>query len=191
MPREPAEMRAAIIGNLPARTGRALEEWVELVRSQGPQGRRERIAWLKSEHRLGHGQAQLVVAEAEQEPGYTPPTSDQLLEGQYSAGKAQLRPIYDRVAEVVREVAPQAALEPRKTYVTLSRSLRQFGVVQPTTRTRVDLGLRLPGVQPQGRLEEAGSVGSAQITHRIALATPGDVDDEVRRWLVAAYEQAG
>jgi hypothetical protein len=184
-------MRAAIIGNLPAKTGRALEEWVELVRSEGPQGRRERIAWLKSQHGLGHGQAQVVVAEAEQGPGYTPPTSEQLLDGQYAAGKAQLRRIYDRVAEVVREVAPGAELEPRQTYVTLSRSLRQFGVVQPTTLKRVDLGLRLLGVQPHGRLQEAGSVGSAQITHRIALTSPEDVDDEVRRWLVAAYDQAG
>ena len=65
---------------------------------------------------------------------------------------------------------------------------KQFAIVRPSTRTRVDVGLRLPGVAPGERLLEAGSFGSGSITHRVALATPGDVDAELEDWLRAAYD---
>lgn len=59
-----AKKRAGMIRNLKAKTGRTLEEWVELVVEHGPQTNGERAAWLKSEHALGHFQARLVVSEA-------------------------------------------------------------------------------------------------------------------------------
>jgi len=51
----------------------------------------------------------------------------------------------------------------------------------------VDLGLVLPGVRAEGRLETAKTVGGGRVAHRIALRSPKDVDAEVRRWLRAAY----
>ncbi len=66
---------------------------------------------------------------------------------------------------------------------------RTFAVVQATTRRRVDLGLRLDHARPGGRLLAAnGGVGAA--TLRIPLATPGDVDAEVLRWLQRAYDES-
>jgi hypothetical protein len=60
-------------------------------------------------------------------------------------------------------------------------------VVQATTRTRVDLGLRLENTAPGGRLQVARDMGAATV--RIALTGPGDVDDEVRDWMRRAYEE--
>jgi hypothetical protein len=52
----------------------------------------------------------------------------------------------------------------------------------------VDLGLKLPGVEPTERLQAAAGFGSGQITHRVALTSEAEVDDEVLGWLKAAYE---
>jgi len=83
-----------------------------------------------------------------------------------------------------KDVTPSA----RKTYVSLVRK-RQFGAIQPSTTDRVDLGLVLPGVEAQGRLEATATVGGGRVTHRIALHSAKDVDAEVRRWLKAAYDR--
>ena len=112
-----------------------------------------------------------------------------LVDRQYSGAKAALRPIYERVAEAIAELA-DVEVGPRGTYVSFGRP-KQFALVQPSTKTRVDVGLRLPGVPPTERLEEAGSFGSGNITHRVALAAPEDVDAELERWLRDAYDARG
>ena len=59
--------------------------------------------------------------------------------------------------------------------------------MQPTTATRLDVGLILPAVKPTSRLEAAGSF-NAMFTHRVRLASVADVDVELKRWLKRAYD---
>lgn len=184
----PEQMRQAVISNLPEKTGRSLDEWIKILNSQGPEKRKDRIAWLKGEHGIGHGTAQTIVYEAEKPEGYRPPSVEELIEDQYSGGKAALWPIYERLAEKVSGLGKEVELDPRKTYVSLVRK-RQFGLIQPSTKTRVDLGLVLPGLKPTKRLKDAGSFGSDRITHKVGLTTPDDVDEELLTWLKAAYEK--
>ena len=47
-----AVMRAWIAG-LHQKTGRTLDEWVDLVQEEGPEPEPERRAWLKAKHGLG------------------------------------------------------------------------------------------------------------------------------------------
>ena len=42
--------------------GRPIEEWLELVRARPAEKHMETVAWLKSEHGLGHGHANAIVA---------------------------------------------------------------------------------------------------------------------------------
>ncbi|HNI35768.1 MAG TPA: DUF4287 domain-containing protein [Microthrixaceae bacterium] len=42
--------------------GRPIDDWLELVRSRPNEGHMESVAWLKSEHGLGHGHANAIVA---------------------------------------------------------------------------------------------------------------------------------
>jgi hypothetical protein len=56
-------------------------------------------------------------------------------------------------------------VQARKTCVSLVSPRRTFAVVQPTTKSRVDLGLRLEDVEPAGRLQAARNVGSHQNIH--------------------------
>jgi hypothetical protein len=57
---------------------------------------------------------------------------------------------------------------------------------QPSTATRVDLGLNLKGAPETERLEASGSFNS-MCSHRVRLASPQDVDAAVKRWLKQAY----
>ena len=64
---------------------------------------------------------------------------------------------------------------------------RTFARVQPTTRQRVDLALRLEGQKPGGRLQPSRIHATTPL--QISLTTPEDVDAEVLDWLQKAYEQ--
>jgi hypothetical protein len=64
-----------------------------------------------------------------------------------SADRAQLRPVFDAILDAVLEFG-EVAIQARKTYVSLVSPRRTFARVQPTTKARLDLGLRLDGQQP-------------------------------------------
>jgi len=89
---------------------------------------------------------------------------------------------------VVRKFGKDVEIAPKKTYVSLRRS-KQFALIQPSTKSRVDLGINLKGAKPTGRLEASGSF-NAMVSHRVRLEKKADVDKEVVGWLKAAYEGA-
>jgi Domain of unknown function (DUF5655) len=164
--------------------GRPVEEWIAML----PAGtHRERKAFLM-EKGLSSNHAGAVLW-WEKNGAAIEAGGGELIDRQYSGGKEALRPIYERVAEVIAGLEG-VEVGPRGTYVSFGRP-QQFALVQPSTKTRVDLGLRLPGARAGDRLREAGSFGSGNITHRVALAAPEDVDAELEGWLRDAYEARG
>jgi Domain of unknown function (DUF5655) len=88
----------------------------------------------------------------------------------------------------VKAFGPDVEFSPKKAYVSLRRA-KQFGLIQPTTAARVDVGLVLKGAPAAGRLEAAGSF-NAMVTHRVRVASVKEVDSELIGWLRAAYDSA-
>jgi Family of unknown function (DUF5990)/Domain of unknown function (DUF5655) len=119
--------------------------------------------------------------------GQAAPGAGELIDGQY-ADRPQLRPILDAVLALLPALGP-ATVQARKTIVSLVSPRRTFAVVRATTRDRVDLGLRLDGTEPGGRLRSAKGIGGGGATVRIALSRPEDVDDEVRDLMRRAYDE--
>ena len=111
---------------------------------------------------------------------------DELVDAQYAGEKKALRPLYERLREELESLGDDVQAEPRQTYVAFGRG-RQFAMLQPSTKDRVDVGLVLPGVEPNDRLREAGSFGSGGITHRVGLKSEQAIDDDLRAWLLQAY----
>ena len=120
-------------------------------------------------------------------PDFMTGDSGELIEGQY-ADRPQLQPILDAVLALLPALGP-ATVQARKTIVSLVSPRRTFAVVRATTKDRVDLGLRLDGAEPDGRLRSAKGIGGGGATVRIALRRPEDVDDEVRGLMRRAYEE--
>ncbi|HTQ90017.1 MAG TPA: DUF5990 family protein [Streptosporangiaceae bacterium] len=111
----------------------------------------------------------------------------ELIDDQY-ADRPQLRPILDAVLALLPALGP-VTVQARKTLVSLVSPRRTFAVVRATTKDRVDLGLRLDGAEPGGRLQSAKGIGGGGATVRIALRRPEDIDDEARGLIVRAYEE--
>jgi hypothetical protein len=63
-------------------------------------------------------------------------------------------------------------------------------MIQPSTSTRVDVGLVLPHLATTERLESAQKF-NALFTHRVRITAPAEVNDEFAAWLHAAYQRAG
>jgi len=185
MAKSQKEIIATTIANLEAKTGKTLAQWLQIARESGLDKHGQLVNHLKSEHGLTHGYANMVAHQArEQEP------SEQAdpITTQYSGPKEALRPIYDAVIAAIKELGSDVEISPKKTYVSLRRN-KQFALVQPSTRTRVDLGINLKGLEAEGRLEASGSF-NAMVSHRVRLTSIDQVDAEVAGWLKAAYDKA-
>ncbi|MCW5580203.1 MAG: DUF4287 domain-containing protein [Luteimonas sp.] len=174
--------------NLEKQTGRSRAQWIALANAAGFAKHGELVAWLKSEHGIGHGYANLVAIRAREAAAGGAASEGDLLAAMFAGKKAGLKPRYDRLMALARKLGEDVEVAPRKTYVSLRRS-KQFALVQPSTATRLDLGLNLKGMASQGRLEAAGGF-NAMCTHRIRLERDADVDAEVGRWLKQAYDAA-
>ena len=74
-------------------------------------------------------------------------------------------------------------------YVSLRRN-KQFGLIQPSTKTRVDVGINLKGAKPSGRLEASGSFNS-MVSHRVRLSKKKEHPGLLAIWMrmLPGYEK--
>ncbi|HEY3571185.1 MAG TPA: DUF5655 domain-containing protein [Thermoanaerobaculia bacterium] len=182
------------IESLPRKTGRSLDEWLRLVAEQGPAAAKDRIAWLKAEHGLGTNSAIWI---AETSLGTMEETGDPedylrravgYVDAMFSGRKAALRPVYDELLRAALATGPDVKACPASTIVPLYRE-HVFAQIKPATAARIDLGLALRDTPATGRLVDTGGFAKKdRITHRIPIASLAEIDEEVRRWLKAAYD---
>ncbi len=172
---------------LAEKTGKSLGEWKKLAKASGKTKHGQIVAHLKSEYDLGHGYANFVTHMFLNTGAINVDDSD-LIAAQYNGTKAPLKPWYDKLVKSIQAFGPDVELAPKKAYVSLRRS-KQFGLIQPSTATRMDVGLVLKGVGPAGRLEAAGS-WNAMCTHRVRVEGPEGINKELVGLLKQAYDAA-
>lgn len=177
--------RSQIAETLVRRTGATVEEWNARVRASAPTNRLALYDWLTDQGVTGYPRM-LLGYEHFGYPEFMQATADELIEAQYSS-RPNLRPILDAILEACATF-DQVAIQARKSYVSLVGPKRTFAVVQATLKDRVDLGLRLAN-PTYGRIQSRAGLGSGQMTCRIPLAKPEEVDAEVLTWLRRAYEE--
>jgi hypothetical protein len=183
------------IDTLEAKSGRDLDAWVALVKTRPP-GTKERRAWLKSEHALGTNSAAWIVEHAEgggdpieADPDVYIARAAEYVDAMFSGGKAALRPLYDALYDAARALGDDIGISPGKTIVSVYRK-HVIAQIKPSTRTRIDLGFALGDTPARGRLTDTGGLAKGdRITHRVAIASLADIDDDVRRWLRHAYDR--
>lgn len=177
-----------MIANMPEKTGKSLDGWYKVICEQGLEKHGEIMKLLKGKHNVSHGYANTISILYRQQMTGGPPPKEDLVAAQYAGEKANLRPIYDAILQVVNQFGNDVEIAPKKSYVSLRRN-KQFAIVKASTKTRVDLGLNLIEIQPSDRLE-GGNIFSGMCTHLVRLTDRTEVDDEVIGWLRQAYEQA-
>jgi hypothetical protein len=187
MPKSPEEMEAAMLVNFKEKTGKTMEQWLAIAKKSGCAKHGELVKHLKSEHGMTHGFANLV-AHTHLTAGAPAAGGDDLVASQYAGDKAGLKPIYDALIAAITKFGKDVEIAPKKAYVSLRRS-KQFALIQPSTKTRVDVGINLKGVAPNGRLEASGSFNQ-MVSHRVKVEDGRDVDKELIGWLKDAYGAA-
>jgi hypothetical protein len=187
-PKSWQEMREWCARLLQARTGQDVLAWTKRIAAAAPQNRASEPDlrhWLSAEGVTGYAQS-LLVWETLGYPEFLVADAEELIDKQY-ADRPQLRAVFDAVLSTLPALPGPVTVQARGTLVSLVTPRRTFAVLKPTTKSRIDLGLRLDGKQPEGRLRAAKNLGPATV--RIPLTTSADVDDEVRHWLARAYDE--
>ena len=181
----PEAMAQTMVDNMPEKTGKSLAEWLRVLAMGSLTRHGDVVKHLKSEHGITHGFANLI-AHHHLKKGDSSTTD--LVDTQYKGAKADLRPIYEVVIKMVSAFGKDVEVSPKKTYVSLRRN-KQFALIQPSTKDRVDIGINLKGTKPGKRLEASGSF-NAMVSHRVRLTKKSDVNAELKGWLRKAYDGA-
>jgi len=184
------------LAELKGKTGRSMEEWVALVKKEGPKDEKSRRDWFKTKHKLGTNSASWIAERAEGKGGDedTPEVylkaAVRYVEEQYAGPKEKLRPIFDELLTLGKSLGGDVKACPCKTIVPLYRN-HVFAQIEPTTNSRVDLGFALApfkGKLPKRIIDTGGLAKKDRITHRIEIAAAEQIDGEVKKWLKAAYD---
>ncbi len=187
MAKTPDDAAATMIANLPEKTGKAMPAWLKIAARAGLEKHGQLVKFLKEEHGVTHGYANLIAHTFLKSSAMSSSDGD-LIEAQYAGPKAELRAIYDKLLAATKKLGKDVEVAPKKAYASLRRS-KQFALFQPSTKTRLDVGLNLKGDPTTKRLEASGSFNS-MCSHRVRLSSPADVDAELIGWIRAAYDRA-
>lgn len=176
------------IANIEKNTGKKLEEWIAIVNKSGFAKHGELVNFLKEKHGFTHGNANVVVHFAKQSHAGAVENSDDLITEQYK-GKENLKPWYDKIMAEINKFGKDVEVAPKKAYVSLRRK-KQFALIQPSTKDRLDVGVNIKGVVPSGIATASGS-WNAMCTHRIKVEDEKMINKELFNWIKQAYDQAG
>jgi hypothetical protein len=172
--------------NIQAKTGKTLGELYALIGDSGLEKHGEIRNMLKRDLGLGHGDANTLThmySKASEEP-----TQDvDPLATLYSGSKAHLRPIHETLIAAIGKFGP-FEMAPKKTYISLRRK-KQFAMIGPATKTRVDVGLNMRGLDATSRLVAEPPGRMCQF--KVRLTDTSEVDQELIAWIKNAYDSAG
>jgi hypothetical protein len=184
---EAKDMEASLLASLEQRTGRPLAHWTAVARASGLTKHMQVLKHLKDKHGLSYGHANLVAFKFLGTDAASVGDDDALLTAMF-AGKEHWRPLYDALAAAVQQLGPDVELAVKKSYVSVRRS-KQFAILQPSTKTRFDVGIQLKGHPGTERLKSGGAF-NGMTTHRVALGIEAHLDNDLMGWLREAYASA-
>jgi hypothetical protein len=190
------EMVQKWVAELKSKTGRSMEEWIALVKKEGPKDEKSRREWLKSKHKFGTNSAWWIAERADGK-GREEDTPEGYLAAavryvgeQYAGPKEKLRRIYEELLKLGKSLGEDVKACPCKTIVPLYRK-HVFAQIKPTTNTRIDLGFALAhykGRLPERLIDTGGLAKKDRITHRIEITAAEQIDGEMKKWLKTAYD---
>ena len=183
------------VDELKSKTGRSLEEWLTLVKKEGPKDEKSRREWLKNKHKLGTNSAWWIAERADGKGEDDSPeaylnSAARYVKAQYAGPKEKLRPIFEELLRLGRAMGDDVKVCPCKTIVPLYRQ-HVFAQIKATTNPRVDFGFALTHYQgklPKRLIDTGGLAKRDRITHRIELTSTTQIDAELKKWLKIAYD---
>jgi len=177
--------------NIQSKTGKTLDQLTALIQKSGLAKHGEIRDMLKRDLGLGHGDANALALYYFKPNDPRAAQSDNSLEEVirtiYSGPKAGLYAIHEKLMAEIDRFGP-FEIAPKKGYVSLRRK-KQFAMIGPATKTRVEVGLNMKGVTATPRLIELPAGGMCQ--YKVYVADASEVDPELVAWIRQAYVSAG
>jgi hypothetical protein len=175
----------AYLDNIKAKTGKTADDFKALAAEKNLTKTADILSWLKSDFGLGHGHAMAIVHLIVHEE-HRNSTPDDKTGKLFGGNKAKWRKPYDDLVAKITSFGSDVSTSTGQTYINLLRGSKKFGIVQPSSAERLDIGIKLKGAEAGDRFESAGSWNS-MVTHRVRITNAGQIDEDLVAWLKKAY----
>ena len=175
-------MRDENLLRLEQQTGKSVTYWTGRIRKQSFKDREALRQWLETEGVVGYP-SMFLVMETFGYPDYMTATADELINQQY-ADREALRPVLEAILNGALQMG-EMTVQARKGFVALLTTKRTFARIKPTTRSRIDVGLRLATQLPEGRLKPCKMEENMKV--QVSASTVEDVDADFLAWVRMAY----
>jgi predicted transport protein len=172
--------------SLVEKTGKSLDQWIDILQNSGLEKHKEMMELLQSGHNLSYGFANFIALKARKSDAASF-EADTLVENQYQ-GKDDLKQIYELLLIEIKQFGDDITITTKKDSVSIIRK-RQFALIKPASKTRIDLGLKFKNKPTGERLGNSGPFG-AMCTHRVQIASVENIDPELLGWLKEAYNES-
>lgn len=186
------QARKTQLKNIEARTGKSMTELTRIIEESGLTKHNQIRDYLKEKFDLGFGDASMLVHFALKSDGQSAAEASgssiiEITDQIYSGKTETQRQVHNRVMLEVEKLG-QFEIAPKKAYLSLRRK-RQFAMLGPASKGRVEIGLNMKGLPGTERLLEQKPGGMCQ--YKVFLENQDQVDTELLDWLRQAYESAG
>jgi hypothetical protein len=176
---------ASQLRNFEAKTGKTFAQLCRLISGAGLTKVGEQRAMLMERLGLGNCDANMLALQAKQ--AAVPVTADADPLDTICAGpKAPLRELHERLITEIDKLGPYERA-PKKAYISLQRK-KQFAMLGPSTKDRIELGLNAKGLPPSARLNALPPAGMCQ--YSVRLSGLSEIDSELLAWVRATYDAA-
>lgn len=172
-----AEMQEAVIRNLPEKTGKSLEEWIGIAKAFGLSKKNDILKKLKSEHHLGHIQAQTIVWRMEDQKPYveTAGYEENIFRKTFA--------LYTKLKNEIQQIGADVSIKPCKTYIPFYRKT-QFAILTEK-KGELILGLNLSKDQfPE--LSKADKLGGSDRINKMIIVNKHNLT-ELDKYIQEAY----
>jgi hypothetical protein len=175
--------------NIQKKTEKSLDELFELIKNSGFEKHGEIRDFLKNEFSLGYGDANMlahVFRQAQEQPPESFDGITNKVDEIYSGSREPLRPLHDAVMQAFAQLG-DFEISPKKTYLSLRRK-KQFAMVGPGTKGRLEIGINMKDIPGTERLVEQPPGGMCQ--YKVWLTSMHEINDELFDWIKIAYDLA-
>jgi len=174
------------LNNIQSKTGKSMAELTKIVKESGLQKHGQVRDFIRETFPvLGYGDANMVASFTLKREDENEETSlKEIVNGFYENKTEVQRQIHDKTMQQIKALG-EFEIAPKKTYLSLRRK-RQFAMLGPASKGRVELGLNMKGIPGTDRLVEQQPGGMCQ--YKVFMEDPSEVDDELMGWVRQAYE---
>ena len=178
----PKEMGERILRNLKAKTGKELNEWLDIIRASGLSEKKPVMDYLKTQHDVGHFQAQKIYEQFTGTDIYQNP--EKFIVDLFNSASSMSR--FRELESIIKQTGEDVKMQPCKTYIPFYRS-KQFAVVTVGKSGEVRLGLNLPDDFKNHNFSKAKAPASERINFYSSFDSASKLDNSIKEAILTSY----